>query len=116
MQLVETNTQHPKQQTSPVHITLSQCHAPSILTNYVSTWSTSEFHLPVSLLAFQVCALQEIQPPPPYAALVVIPALRFCMETTADTGNLGRNEKWLVEIRSYEFREKIPYTYTYDKK
>lgn len=47
-----------------------------------------------------------------YAGLVVIQTHRFCMETTADTGNLSRNEKWPVEIRSYEFPEKIPYTYT----
>ena len=46
-----------------------------------------------------------------YAALVVIQTHRFCMETTADTGNLSRNEKWLVEIRSYEFREKKYHTH-----
>ena len=51
-----------------------------------------------------------------YAALADIPSFRFCMETTTDTGNLSRNEKWLVEIRSYEFREKKSYTHTCDKK
>jgi hypothetical protein len=38
----------------------------------------------------------------------------FCMETRTDTGNLTRDEKWQVEIRSYEFKtEKI---HIYDKK
>jgi hypothetical protein len=48
-----------------------------------------------------------------YAALADIPSFRFCMETTTDTGNLSRNEKWLVEIRSYEFREKKKIVHAY---
>lgn len=38
----------------------------------------------------------------------------FCMKTKTDTGNLSRDEKWHVEIRSYKFKTKK--IHTYDKK